>query len=152
MSELQNDFSAPVQPIGLSLGLLWLRLAIGGMMLAHGLPKLISLLSGTIEFPDPLGLGPQLSLILAISAEVGCSLLLIFGLFTRLATLPLIITMGVAFLIIHGADPYFKKETPLLYLVSYLTLLLTGAGPFSFDQWIWPRIRRLRSKTSNDKA
>ncbi len=152
MTENKTDFSPTLMmPLTLNLGLLLLRVTIGCMMLVHGLPKLMSLLSGTIEFADPLGLGPQLSLFLAVGAEVGCSLLLIFGLFTRLATLPLIITMGVAITIIHGADPYSKKEMALLYLLPYLTLLLTGAGQFSLDQLVWPQIKRLSSKKVADE-
>ena len=147
MSEKNNTLTAdPNLAPTVSLGLLLLRVAIGGMMLVHGLPKLMNLLSGSIEFADPLGLGPQLSLVLAVGAEVGCSLLLIFGLFTRLATLPLIVTMTVAVLIIHADDPYSKKEMALLYLVPYLTLLFSGAGQFSLDQLVWPRLKSLTTK------
>ena len=73
--------------------LLFLRLFIGGMMLSHGWTKLatFSVLSAT--FPDPLGVGSTLSLLLILFAEVGCSCLLIFGLMTRLATLPLMFGM-----------------------------------------------------------
>lgn len=85
--------------------LLFLRLFIGGMMLSHGWTKLatFSVLSAT--FPDPLGVGSTLSLLLILFAEVGCSCLLIFGLMTRLATLPLMFGMLMAFFVIHGADP-----------------------------------------------
>ena len=53
--------------------LLFLRLFIGGMMLSHGWTKLatFSVLSAT--FPDPLGVGSTLSLLLILFAEVGCS-------------------------------------------------------------------------------
>lgn len=120
----------------LSLGLLALRLGFGSLMLTHGIPKLMAYSTLSSQFPDPIGVGSQLSLLLAIGAEVGCSLLLILGLFTRLATLPLIITMLVAALIVHGADPLAKKEAALTFLISYVTLLLTGPGRYALDAWV----------------
>lgn len=107
--------------------LLFLRLFIGGMMLSHGWTKLatFSVLSAT--FPDPLGVGSTLSLLLILFAEVGCSCLLIFGLMTRLATLPLMFGMLMAFFVIHGADPFAVRELPLLYLGVYVFLLWGGA-------------------------
>ena len=93
--------------------LLFLRLFIGGMMLSHGWTKLatFSVLSAT--FPDPLGVGSTLSLLLILFAEVGCSCLLIFGLMTRLAALPLMFGMLMAFFVIHGADPFAVRELTL---------------------------------------
>ena len=111
--------------------LLFLRLFIGGMMLSHGWTKLatFSVLSAT--FPDPLGVGSTLSLLLILFAEVGCSCLLIFGLMTRLAALPLMFGMLMAFFVIHGADPFAVRELPLLYLGVYVFLLWGGAGSYS---------------------
>jgi hypothetical protein len=60
-----------------SVGLLILRVAFGSMMLVHGIPKLMGFSEMAGQFPDPLGMGSQLSLISAIGAEVGCSLLLL---------------------------------------------------------------------------
>ncbi len=121
---------------GNAIGLFLLRLGIGVFMLTHGIPKLMNYASMADQFPDPIGMGSSLSLIMAIGAEVGCSLLLILGLFTRLATLPLIITMMVAVFIIHGGDSFSDKEPALLYLVPYLTLLFTGPGMYSADHLI----------------
>ena len=96
--------------------LLFLRLFIGGMMLSHGWAKLASFSTLSATFPDPLGVGSTLSLLLILFAEVGCSCLLIFGLMTRLAALPLMFGMLMAFFVIHGADPFAVRELPLLYL------------------------------------
>lgn len=118
-----------------NLMLLLLRLAFGGAMLgAHGLSKIRRALTAEeIKFGDPIGIGPELSLYLAAFAEGFCAFLIIIGLFTRLATIPLIITMGVIVFIVHLNDPFSDMEVPLLYLVGFLTILAFGAGRYSLD-------------------
>ena len=119
-----------------NLWLLILRLAAGGLMLTHGIPKLQQLLSGNFSFPDPLGVGEATSLILTVFAEVICSVLVIFGAATRLATIPLIATMSVAAFIVHRSDPFQQKEMALLYLVLYITILVFGGGKFSVEKYL----------------
>lgn len=118
------------------LGLLALRLGIGGMMLlGHGWPKLAKFSALAGKFPDPLGVGSQLSLVMAVFGEVVCAALLMLGLLTRLAAIPFLITMVVAVVMVHGGDPWAKKELALLYALPALTLLLTGPGGLSVDAW-----------------
>lgn len=117
------------------LGLLVLRLAVGGMMLTHGLPKLQRLLETPDQFLDPIGLGPEVSLALAVFAEVVCAFLIMVGAATRLAAIPLLITMLVAAFVTHAGDPFNKMEPALLYGSCSLALVLTGAGKFSVDGW-----------------
>ena len=116
-----------------SLGLLVLRVSMGALMLVHGLPKLMGYGEMSQAFLDPIGLGSQLTLILAIAAEVGCAVLLILGLGTRLAAIPLATTMLVAWFVVHIEDPWVKQELPALFLTGFVTLILTGAGKFSLD-------------------
>lgn len=122
--------------------LFYLRLAVGCLMLVHGWAKLSAFPVLSDTFPDPLGLGSTLSLLLILCAEVGCSLLLMLGLMTRLATLPLIFGMLMAFFVIHGGDPYPARELPLLYLAVYVGLLWAGAGKYSLDEIIRQKIIR----------
>lgn len=110
------------------------RLGFGGLMLTHGYPKLQKLITGDWQFGDPLGLGVELSLITAVFSEFICALLIIFGLYTRLASIPLIITMATAAFVVHGADPLGQKEKALLYLVVFTGLLFSGAGKYSLDK------------------
>lgn len=118
----------------LNILLLVLRLAIAALMLTHGLPKLSKLLEGgEIQFGNPIGLGPGISLALAVFAEVFCSLLIGIGLGTRLASIPLMFTMIVAAFISHGADPFARKEMAILYLLFYITLFFAGSGKYSLD-------------------
>ena len=115
-------------------GILLLRLLAGGtMLIQHGWPKLMNYSQVVGQFPDPLGFGSNLSLSLAIFAEFVCAGLVVLGLFSRLALLPLIVTMAVAFFVIHGADPWQKKELAFLYLGMYASLFLSGSGDYSLQ-------------------
>ncbi|QHT71715.1 DoxX family protein [Rhodocytophaga rosea] len=116
------------------LALLLARIGIAVLMLTHGIPKLGVLLSGDpVTFPSVMGMSAELSLGLAVFAEVLCSLFLLAGLATRLAVIPLMSTMAIAALFIHAADPFGIKEPALLYLLVYLVLLLAGGGKYSLD-------------------
>ncbi len=118
-----------------SLALLLLRAGSGGLMLTHGIPKLMRLFSGNeIKFADPFGLGPAISLGLATFAEVVCAILVIIGFKTRLAVIPLIVTMLTAAFYAHLNDPFGKKELPLLFCTVFVSLLLTGGGAYSLDK------------------
>lgn len=105
-------------------------------MLTHGVPKLMKLFSDAeIKFADPFGFGAVPSLLLAVFAEFFCSILIILGLGTRLATIPLLITMLVAAFHAHANDPFGSKEKPLLFALLYFLFLVFGGGKYSFDQW-----------------
>jgi len=117
-----------------NLGLLLVRLLAGGMMLTHGLPKISRFFGeGPVKFADPFGLGPEVSLGLAIFAEVGCSILVMIGFKTRWATVPLMITMLVAVFYAHANDPFGRKEPALLSFTLFLSLLISGGGRYSVD-------------------
>ena len=142
-----------------SIGLLLLRVGIGGYMATHGWGKLQMLLSGKFEdFGDPIGLGPVASLVLVALAEFACALLVLVGLWTRVAAAPIVFAMGVAAFVVHRSDPWTSgrgaelffagrakiwssKEPALLYLTGFLALMCTGAGRYALDAWL-PRRRR----------
>lgn len=118
--------------------LLLTRIGVAFLMLTHGLPKLQMILAGgEIQFPAIFGLSSSLSLVLAIFSEVLCSLFILVGLATRLAAVPLIITMLVAVLLIHTNDPFANQELGLLYIFLYLPLLILGGGKFSVDHFLY---------------
>ncbi|MGJ8665761.1 MAG: DoxX family protein [Patiriisocius sp.] len=116
------------------IGLLFLRLSFSAMMLTHGIPKLMKLVQGNMEFGDPIGIGSTPSFILIVIAEVICPLLVIIGYRTRIASIPVIIAMGVAAFIVHGADALATKEKALLYLFAFVSIALLGPGRHSVDK------------------
>lgn len=138
----KNSFNSGNYPKHVDAALLILRIVIGVFMLTHGWGKMQSLFSGEpIQFADPIGLGATFSLALTVFAEVLCSILIIIGLGTRLAAIPLLITMLVAAFIIHANDGFGKQEFALLYAVIYLTIAMIGAGKYSLDYLISKKIK-----------
>ena len=124
-------------PVNSDLGLLILRVVLGGSMLwLHGWGKLLNLVQGRMSFPDILGIGPVPSLLLAIFAEVVCATLLVVGAFTRMAALMLSITMGVAFFIVNSArlTGPTNGELAFLFLTGFVVLLFAGGGKYSIDK------------------
>ena len=83
------------------------------------------------EYKVPI-LSPEIAAVLATTFELGCSLLLVAGLATRLATLPLLGMIAVIQLFVYpGAWPEHLTWASIL-----LFLLIRGAGPLSLDRWI----------------
>lgn len=130
---------------GVHFMLLVVRVVIAGCMLYHGYPKFQQLIAGgEIKFADPIGIGTTASFVLTVFSEFFCSLLLLFGLATRLATIPLIISMLVIILIVHGPDTFDIKELAVHYLLVYLLLLVAGPGKYSIDRLISGNTSRRR--------
>lgn len=116
------------------IGLAILRIVTSAFLLSHGIPKLQKLLAGDFKFPDPIGIGATPSLFLATVGEFLCPLLVVIGYKTRWASLPIIITMAVAAFIMHGSDPFGKKELALVYLMIYVVIMFMGPGRYSIDK------------------
>lgn len=112
------------------------------MMLVHGIPKLLSFSERAATFPDPLGVGHELSMALAVFGEVVCSALMVLGLGTRLAAIPFAFTMFVAGVVVHAGDDWDTKEKAMLYLLGGVCVALLGPGRYSLDELI----RRQRAK------
>ena len=131
---MKKIFSTSINDKYAHITLLVVRVLVGTFMLTHGVPKFMRLFSGEeIQFADPFGLGPGISLFLSMLAEFFCSIFIILGLGTRLAAIPLIINMLVVVFYAHSADPFGKKELPLLYLLFFITFLVLGSGKYSVD-------------------
>jgi putative oxidoreductase len=120
----------------IDIALLISRVGIAGLMLTHGIPKLQSLNESPVKFMDFLGMGETISLGLVILAEVVCSVFILLGFGTRLAVIPIMITMLVAVFHVHGADPFAKQEMGLHFLLAYIFLLIMGSGKYSMDNYL----------------
>ena len=125
-----------------NLGLLILRVTTGCLLaFGHGWGKLTGFSTMAPQFADPFGLGTTFSLAMTVFAEFFCALAVAFGIFARIATLPLIIMFLTIILIINTNEPWGEKEFALLYLIPFVTILLTGPGKYSLDNMVfkWKR-------------
>lgn len=134
-------FPNPIESRRINFVLFALRLLFGILFMVHGLSKLNDFSQISSTFPDPLGIGNETSLILAIFSEVGCSIMLILGLLTRLVLIPMVFTMCIAFFVIHSGDPFSTKEPAFTFLLTFIILWISGAGKYSLDYIIGNKIR-----------
>ena len=118
--------------------ILFMRIFIGAMMLTHGIGKLQNYNAIVNSFPDPLGIGSAVSFTLITLTEVGCSVLIIMGLFTRLATLPLIFGMYIATFIAFPEKTFAEGELSFVYMGIYIMLLVSGGGRYALDALFFP--------------
>jgi len=109
-------------------------------MLSHGIPKAFEYDTLIHTFPDPLNVGSEVSAMLILFAEVGCSVLLLLGLMGRFAAIVLFIAMMVAAFAYHFGDPWGTRELPLLYAAVYACLAFTGPGSTSIDGWFVKKV------------
>lgn len=111
------------------------RLAIACVFLKAGLNKIASWEFTVQLFADEYKvpvLAPEIAARMAVTFEIGCSLLLIAGLGTRLATLPLLGMITTIQLFVYPSA-YAEHLT----WGSILIFLLTrGAGPWSLDRLV----------------
>jgi putative oxidoreductase len=111
-----------------------LRLTFGGLLLfSHGYMKWTLFSESMDSFPDPLGIGSKFSFYAVIFAETICAALVILGLFTRLALIPMLFTVFIAIFRIHWDSPVSEQELAILYFAVYLAIFLLGPGKYSFD-------------------
>ena len=95
-------------------------------------------------FPSVLGFGSYMTLMVSIFAEFCCSMFLITGLMVRLAVIPMIISMAVAFFDVHDAM-FPEGELTLIYLIMFIVLYFTGAGRYSLDYLIDQKFQQQKS-------
>ena len=131
-------------------GHLVLRVSVSLLFLfGHGWAKLAGWAEKSATFPDPLHVGSRLSFALVIFAEVVCSALVAAGLLTRLAAVPPVIMMFVAFFVQHAADPFARRELAMLYGLAFVAILLLGPGEWSLDGLLRRRREGRKGKESS---
>jgi putative oxidoreductase len=115
------------------LALLILRLVFGLLMMSNGYRLFARFNEYKKIFTNIFGIGSANSLKFAIFADFFCPILLVIGLFTRLATIPLIF-LAVVFLIKeYKMDIFGEGQIAVLYLGAFITILILGPGKTSID-------------------
>lgn len=134
---MRKNYRTNLNLANIDLGLLVFRIGIGALMLSHGIPKLLDFFSSEdLSFADPIGLGEPVTFGLAVFAEFVCAFFLVLGFLTRFAAVPLIITMGVAAFIVHADDPFSRQELPILFMLGFIFLAISGPGKYSLDFYL----------------
>lgn len=142
MSSLKKAlFHTKTSSFQLSMASLLLRIGFGILMIPnHGWKKLQNFEKVSQDFMSFMGLSSSISLGLCIFAEFFCSILLILGLMTRWAVIPLIITMLVIFNQ-HNWELIGKYELATAFFIGYIAILFLGGGKFSLDAMIYKNRR-----------
>ncbi|MDD7318511.1 MAG: DoxX family protein [Prevotella sp.] len=120
------------------LGLLLLRLSVGGLMLFHGAHKVIYGVGPIGDMLANIGL-PSFIAYGALAAELVAALLILIGAWTRLASVVLAGNMAVAILMAHASQIFSLNpdtgglaiELPLIYLLGAAALCFTGGGNYA---------------------
>ena len=127
-------FGNRANPIAAGIALLLLRLAVGGIMLIHGLQK-VTPLWGSKGFAQAKGAAAATGLepallwaVLLVIAEVGGWLTLLLGLATRVGAALVAAVMVIALLTVHAQDGFFATHVQQMLLVASVALLLAGGG------------------------
>lgn len=120
-----------------SLGVLFAQSGWGKL---HNLPKII-------DYFTSLGIpAPQIQAPFVASVELVCGVLVLVGLLTRLASIPLLCTMVVAIITAKKADLDGVSDlfgiSEYLYILLFLYLIVDGPGPLSLDHLVRTRMRR----------
>ncbi len=120
--------------------MLFTRIIFGLLLMRHGIDKIMHFATLSTSFPDPLYIGHEASLLLAIFAEVVCSAAVIIGFLYRLALLPMIFVMFIIVLDIGQHTSFSSNELPIAYGFVYLLMYWADAGRYSVDGWIGYKI------------
>jgi putative oxidoreductase len=132
-----NNRLLSYHPLNADFGILLLRLIFGGLMFYHGYSKVMAYNQILPMFGDLVGIGSKNSFHLVIFAEFICGALVVLGLFTRLAVIPILIAMAVAFFVAHGKDPFQVKELAFFFLTLSIPVFILGSGRYSIDHLIF---------------
>jgi len=121
-----------------------IRLVVGGVFLSEGIQKFLYPAENgagrfaRIGIPSPDVMGPFVGVV-----EIVCGTLIVLGLLTRLAAIPLIINMLVAVFVVHGRFGFFMNwggqqagegiEFHIVTIALLLMILVRGSGTASLD-------------------
>lgn len=124
-------------PLSARYGATLLRVSLGGLFLAHfGLKFFVFTPAGTAKFFASLGLPPELAYV-TMAAELIGGLMLILGLYARVAALALIPLILGTIVTVHGANGFFFNnpnggwEYPAFWAIALFVQVLIGDGAWA---------------------
>ncbi|WP_339533156.1 DoxX family protein [Pseudomonas mucidolens] len=124
----------PLRP-SIAWALLYMRVSAAVLLLVvHGLPKVLNWHAELGLIEDPLHLGATLTLSFAVFAEVLCPLLIILGLYARLACLPVLAVLLVSVVLVHPEWSLADGQFAWLMIIIFGGLAMAGPGPLRVDR------------------
>ncbi len=118
---------------------LWARCAIASVFFHSGVQKIgdwpATLYLFAEEYRVPL-LPTELAAVLAAATELAMPMLLVLGLFTRLAALPLLAMTLVIQFVLGATNPAFDHPQHFFWMILLCGLIARGPGTLSLDHWI----------------
>lgn len=116
-----------------NIAMLLLRASAGAVIIPHGYDKLIHFAENKDSFMNFMGIGHTLSYSLVLFAEFFCGMFVVLGLFTRLAVIPLVISMSVVVFKVNHGNVFGRNAEATLLLACFIAILLCGPGKASAD-------------------
>ena len=125
--------------LNIDLGILLLRLIIGGLFTWHGADALMHYKLYLSMSKSTIGLGAGLEFHLVVLSQLVCGIFIVFGFLARLSIIPIFISMAVAFFIAHAKDPFMAKELAFVYLLIGIPVFILGSGKYSVDRLLFKK-------------
>jgi putative oxidoreductase len=111
-----------------------LRVTFGLLMwINHGVPKLTHFSEWRDTFYDPFHIGHFWMLTMSILAEVFASMMLILGVFSRIAAFAILLEMAALIILFYHGRPIGHFEDAILFLTGFLVIIIVGPGKWSVD-------------------
>jgi len=127
------------RPSHADLGILLLRLIIGGLFTWHGADALSHYKLYLSMSKSTIGLGASMEFHLVVLSHFICGIFVVLGFLTRLSIIPIFISMAVAFFIAHKGQAFMLKELSFAYMLLCLPVFIFGSGRFSIDRLIFKK-------------
>lgn len=130
---ISSDLGSPLY----NFAILFFRVAVATeLIVVHGLKKIGIGVAVAEVIPNPLGFPEDFNNFVAIAANVYLPVLVVLGLFTRLAALPALAVTATGYFIMHGHDSLIERDIPFMFSVALLTIVMLGGGKYSIDGYL----------------
>lgn len=109
------------------------------LIVVHGFKKIGVGVKEAEHIPNPLHLPEMINNVFAISANIFFPFLVLIGFCTRAATLPILSVTLTGYFVLHWNDAALIRDTPFMYSIVFLLILIIGPGKYSIDNYIYKK-------------
>jgi putative oxidoreductase len=109
------------------------------LIVVHGFKKIGIGVSVAEQIPNPLHLAETINSVFAISANIFFPFFVLIGFCTRAATLPTLAVTITGYFVLHWNDAALVRDTPFMYSIVFLLILVLGPGKYSIDNYIYKK-------------